>query len=217
MSSTRSEALPGPPAVRRVLYTVGVVVLFRFLFDFTWMQVVVITVILLVSESVELSDPVPGVDERHFRLLLGLIGVAAAGVAYWGQSDAGVAVAGFAVGGWLALDALYSLRTGLRAGEDDLEDAGFGDVMLLMQVGNLVAEELKTGPKTVPELAEACDMTESRVRDALELHERSGTVSREGDLWTLDESKIGAWPFVRDNARRLLTRLLRPFRLFVPS
>ncbi|WP_136716047.1 hypothetical protein [Halorientalis salina] len=217
MTATLRDSLPGRSAARRVLSAVGVVVLFRFLFEFTWPQVVVITLVLLVSESVELSEPIPGMDERHFRLLLGLIGVAAGGVAYWGQSDAGVAVAGFVVGGWLVLDALYSLRTGLRAVDDDLEEAGFGELMLLMQVGNLVAEELKTGPKTVPELAEACDMTESRVRDALDYHEQAGTASREGDLWILDESKIGPWPFVRDNARRLLARLLRPFRLFVPS
>jgi hypothetical protein len=217
MSASLSDTLPGPPPIRRVLYAAGFVLLLRFLFSFTWLQVVVVTAIVLVGDSVELADPVPGADARHFRLLFGLVAVAAGAIAYWLQSDLGVAVGGLAVGGWLTLDALYSLRAGIRPSHDEMEEQGFGETLLLMQVGNLVADELKDGPRTVPELAAACDMTESRVREALKFHERAGTAYREGDRWVLDDSNVGLWAFVRDNGRRIVSRLLRPFRLFVPT
>ena len=44
-----------------------------------------------------------------------------------------------------------------------------------MQVGHLVAEELKDGPKAVAELADACNMTESRVQEALNYREQANT------------------------------------------
>lgn len=236
--SALSDALPGSPTLRRALYAVGLVVLFGYLFDFSWAQVAVITAIVLVSDSVEIGHDIPGVDERHVRLLLGLVVLGVGGFVTWRGTDVGVAVGAAVVGGWIALDAVYSLRAGIRtSGPDDEPTASEG--MLSMQVGNLVAEELRDGPKTVPELADACDMTESRVRDALDLHERAGTAYRvsdrreaterangtdgpvsddeEREVWALDESKVGPWAFVRDNTRRTVARIARPFRLFVPS
>ena len=212
-----TDPLPDTSPLRRGAYTVGLVALFGVVFGFTWSQAIVVTVIVLVGESVELARPLPGLDERHFRLAFGLVAMAAGGVAYWAQGDTTVATVGFGGGGWLVLDALYSLREGIRSNDDGMVDADSSEVLLSMQVGHLVAEELKDGPKTVPELADACDMTESRVREALEFHERADTAYRDGDQWYLDESKIGPWAFVRDNTRRILVRFLRPFRLFVPS
>ena len=212
-----TDSLPGTSPVRRAAYAVGLIALFGVAFGFTWSQAIVVTVILLVGESVELARPLPGLDERHFRLAFGLIAVAAGGVAYWAQGDTTVAAVGFGGGGWLVLDALYSLREDIRSNDDGMVDADSSEVFLSMQVGHLIAEELKDGPKTIPELADACDMTESRVREALEYHEQADTAYRDGDQWHLDESKIGAWAFVRDNTRRALARFFRPFRLFVPS
>jgi hypothetical protein len=212
-----TDSLLGTSSIRRAVYVVGLVALFSVVFDFTWSQAVVVTVIVLMSESVELARPLPGLDERHFRLALGLVAVAAGGVAYWAQGDVTVTAVGFGGGGWLTLDALYSLREGIRSTDDGMVDADSSEVFLSMQVGHLVAEELKDGPKTVPELADACDMTESRVREALEYHDRADTAYSNGDQWHLDESKIGPWAFVRDNTRRALARFFRPFRLFVPS
>lgn len=188
------DSLPGTSPVGRAAYAVGLVALFGVVFDFTWSQAIVVAGIVLAGESVELARPLPGLDERHFRLAVALGG-----------------------GGWLVLDALYSLREGIRSNDDGMVDADSSKVFLSMHVGHLVAEELKDGPKTVPELADACDMTESRVREALEYHERADTAYRNGDQWHLDESKLGLWAFVRDNTRRALARFLRPFRLFVPS
>ena len=212
-----TDSLLGTSPVRRAAYAVGLIALFSIAFDFTWPQAIVLTAVVFVGDSAELARPLPGLDERHFRLALGLIVVAAGGVAYWAQGDATVAAVGVGGGGWLLLDALYTLREGIRSGDDGGADADSNEVFLSMQVGHLVAEELKDGPKTVSELADACDMTESRVREALDYHEQADTAYRDGGQWHLDESKIGAWAFVRDNTRRALVRFLRPFRLFVPS
>ena len=234
--SALSDSLPGSPSLRRALYAVGLVVLFRYLFEFSWAQVVVIAAIVLASESAEIGREIPGIDERHARLALGGILFAIGGVVAWRGTDSGVAIGAAAVGGWLALDALYAFRAGVRIGSVTDAEPSSSEVFMSMQVGNLVAEELQDGPQTVPELAAATDMTESRVRDALDYHERAGTAYRvrdgreeranvagpasddgECEVWALDESKIGPWAFVRDNTRRVVARIARPFRLFVPS
>ena len=212
-----TDSLSGTSPLRRAVYAVGLVALFAVLFDFTWPQALVVTVVVLMGESVELARPLPGLDERHLRLVLGLVAAGAGSVAYWAQGDVAVAAVGLGGGGWLTLDALYSLQAGIRSSPDEIPDADTSEVFLLMHIGHLVADELKDGPKTVLELAEACDMTESRIREALEYHERAETAYRDGDQWYLDESKIGPWAFVRDNTHRALARLLRPFWLFVPS
>ncbi|AQL43842.1 hypothetical protein BV210_14515 [Halorientalis sp. IM1011] len=219
-----SESLPGSPSLRRALYAVGLVVLFRYFFEFSWAQVVVIAAIVLLSESAEIGREIPRIDERHARLALGGILLVVGGFVAWRGTDTGVAAGAALVGGWLVLDALYSLRAGIRLDDAAEEDPPTSEMMLSMQVGNIVAEELKDGPKTVPELAGATDMTESRVRDALDYHERAGTAYRVSDhadgdreVWALDESAVGPWAFVRDNTWRIVARLARPFRLFVPS
>ncbi|WP_147441192.1 hypothetical protein [Halorubrum sp. Atlit-26R] len=212
-----TDSLLGTSLVRRAAYAVGLIALFGIAFGFTWSQAIIVVAIVLVGESAELANPLPGLDERHFRLALGLVVVAAGGVAYWAQGDTTVAAVGVGVGGWLLLDALYSLQEGIRSDEDEMADADSSEVFLSMQVGHLVAEELKDGPKTVSELADACDMTESRVREALDYHEQADTAYSDGGQWYLDESKIGTWAFVKDNTWRALVRFLRPFRLFVPS
>ena len=212
-----TDSLLGTSLVRCAAYAVGLIALFGIAFDFTWPQAIIVSAILFVGRSAELARPLPGLDERHFRLALGFVAVAAGGVAYWAQGDTTVAAVGVGGGGWLLLDALYSLREGIRSSDDGMADADSSEVFLSMQVGHLVAEELKDGPKTVSELADACDMTESRVREALDYHEQADTAYRDGGQWHLDESNTGAWAFVRDNTRRALARIFRPFRLFAPS
>lgn len=52
--------------------------------------------------------------------------------------------------------------------------------MLLMNHGNLVMGEPREGPRTLPELAAARDLTESLVRDAV------GIAAEEGMVYRLD-------------------------------
>jgi hypothetical protein len=96
------------------------------------------------------------------------------------------------------LASVYSLRSD----DEEMADADSSELFLSMQVGHLLAEELKQGPKTVQGLADACDMTESRVREALDYHEQATTAYGDGEQWHPDESKIGTWAFIRDDTRR---------------
>ena len=91
-------------------------------------------------------------------------------------------------------------------------------MMLILNHAHLVVDELQAGPKTVPELAEGCDLTESCIRDVLEVATEDGMIYRVSDTersparYALDESKVGGVAFVRSNGKRILRRLARPFR-----
>ncbi|MFD1589210.1 hypothetical protein ACFR9U_19710 [Halorientalis brevis] len=203
-------------SLRSGLYAVGLLVLFRVVFEMAWETVGVLAAIALFTESFDVASAVPDLDERYLLFVFSLFPIGIGAVLLRTGDDPVLGGAAVATGGWLLLDTVYNLRTGHHPGSSD-EDIKATDAMLLMQVGNLVADELQDGPKTVPELAAACDMTESRVRDALAFHERAGTAYEDDGEWHLDDSKIGPWAFVRDNAIRIGGRLVRPFRLFVPS
>jgi len=93
------------------------------------------------------------------------------------------------------------------------------EMMLVMNHAHLVVVELKQEPKTVAELADACDLTESRVCEALKIGTDDGMIyridtgtSEDGKRYALDESKVGGLAFVRSNGKRILRRLARPFQ-----
>jgi hypothetical protein len=192
------------------------VLLFRYGFDQTWSQVAVVTVVVLFAEVADLSRALGGVDPRYVRGLLGVLLVGAGLAAVVRGPDLAVAAVGVGIGWWVVLDAAYARYAGDRPAETD-DDLDASEAMLRMHVARLIVDELDSGPQTVPELAAACDMTESRVRDTLEMLASTDTVHREGEAWVLDESRVGLWPFLRDNTRRVAARLARPFRLFVPA
>lgn len=100
-------------------------------------------------------------------------------------------------------------------GDDKMANADSSELFLSMQVSHLVAEALNDGPKTVPELADACDMTESRVRETLDYHEQVDTAYTDGGQWHL-ESKIRMRAFIKHNTRSALARCFCPFWPFVP-
>jgi hypothetical protein len=121
------------------------------------------------------------------------------------------------IGVWFLFDARRDFTEGRHPHPND--DMTASEMMLVMNHGHLVAEELKQGPKTVAELVDACDLTESRVREALNVATDDGMIYRvdgsPGDdieRYALDESKVGGVAFVRSNAKRILRRLARPFR-----
>ena len=91
--------------------------------------------------------------------------------------------------------------------------------MLLTQHAHLVGNALREEPKTVSELAAACDLTESRVREAISIAGDGGTIypvdpGAVDPRYALDEGNMGASGVGRlaaGGARRLFRRLLRPF------
>jgi len=93
------------------------------------------------------------------------------------------------------------------------------EMVLVMNHAHLVVGELKQEPKTVAELADACDLTESRVREAPDVATNDDMVccvgseqGDDGERYVLDESKVGGVAFVRSNSKRILRRLARPFQ-----
>lgn len=180
------------------------------------------------SEAVAIVREAPGVDDRWVGVLVGTV-VTLVSLAWFGYELTAASGAGgpawfpaltALVGVWFLLDARRDfVEGGPRDGEAET-DLAASDAMLVMQHAHLVAEELKSGPKTVPELAAACDLTESRVREALavapddavsRLDESNGEAEYDG-RYALDESALGPLAFVRLNGARALRRLARPFR-----
>lgn len=86
------------------------------------------------------------------------------------------------------------------------------EAMVQLQHTQLVIEELQRGPKTATELANDCDLTESRVKQALQiLTDDDGVYVIDHDEGTpkyaVNESKLGKMAFVRFIGKRLLRPL----------
>lgn len=174
---------------------------------------------LAVIETVQILAETPSVDDRWVGLGIGAF-VTGLSLVWFGYeltaaSDTG-GPAWFPaltalVGVWFLLDA----RSGGQSYADNPDDMGFNEMLTVMNHASLVVEELKDSPKTVSELADACDLTESRVREALAVGTDDGAVYRVDDdeeRYALDESMMGPAAFVRLNGKRVLARLARPFR-----
>lgn len=181
-----------------------------------------------VVEFTRVLRELPGVDGRRVDAAVG--GCIAAVSAGWLGYEATVGATGVLwlpalatlAGVWLLLDARRDLIEDVPTSADPTEDMSSAEVFAALSHAQLLAEELREGPKTVPELATACDLTESRVRESLSYLTDDGTVYRvdNGDddpaaehKYALDESRIGVPAFVKLNGTRLVRRLLRPLRI----
>lgn len=177
------------------------------------------------SEVLDGLVDVPGIDERWAKAALGLVMTVAGGVWLWVELSGATTVEtvfpalALATGLWLTLDARADFVQGRRVTElDAVEEMDTGEAMLAMQHIRLVATELQTGPKTVSELATACDLTESRVRTAIDLASEDGTVypvetDADDPRYALDERKVGfsgVGRLLGGGLRAIVARLARP-------
>lgn len=179
-------------------------------------------VALVVSEVVLLLRDTPEIDQRYLQAAIGLAAVAGSLVmgysALTGGSTALWLPTGLVVfGAWLAVDAAADLYRGHTPDTGREEQPSSADVMLLMSHAHLVSGELEDGPRTVPELADACDLTESRVEETLEQLVDSGVVSGESrpggrDRYVLHEERTGVVAFLRKLLLDAVARATRPFR-----
>ena len=164
-----------------------------------------IALAFVLTESMNLVRDVPSVDERWVKAGAGAL--LAVGATVWLALELGGSavpddllfpVLGVLAGLWLVLDARVDFREGRRFGDiENVDDLEAGEAMVIMQHARLIGNELEAGPRTVPELAEACDLTESRVREAIEIAGRDGSIYQvEGDAeqprYALDERRMGA-------------------------
>jgi len=191
---------------------------------------------VVITEAVDMLNAVPGVDERWVKAGFSVVFLAISGIWLWADlreptTDGFVWFPVAAVGGglWLLLDTRADFVQGRRVGESgglsDLDDLSSREAMLLIQHTSLVADHLKEGPKTVPELAADCDLTESRVREAIEIAADDGTVypvddpTADGDAdgeprYAVDDRLLGVGGFGRKAAGGLsgfARRVVRPF------
>lgn len=193
--------------------------------------VVGLLTMVLVTETVDILELHPGVDERWVKVGLGGVLLVASVVWLWGtlQEIPSVSrwlpVVAIASSVWVLLDARADFVQGRRldgrrfhTSEPD-DDLTASELMLLTQHAHLVGNALREEPKTVAELAAACDLTESRVREAIQIVGNDGTIysvdpALDDPRYALDEQKMGASGVGRlavGGVTSLTRRLVRPF------
>ena len=183
------------------------------------------TVGLVVLETVAVLRETPTVADRWIQLGIGaFVSLASVGwLAYeltvTGNSSGPTwfPVLTFLAGVWFLTETRNDVRG--KYTDSTTEEMSSSDVMLVLNHAHLITEELKTGPKTLEELAESCDLTVSRVEEAVEvasdegiIHQVSNEESDDTVRYALDESQLGGSAFVRTNGKRLVQRMLEPFR-----
>ena len=117
-------------------------------------------------------------------------------------------------GVWFVLDGTVTIRYGSARTPHEFVSGAESEAMLRMRILHTVHRTLRESdqPHTPTELAEACDLTESRVRSALEYLERRGQVSRtDGEYRAVPQTWGRLTPVVRFGAW-LPHRILRPVR-----
>ncbi len=177
-----------------------------------------LTIAIVIGEGFTVLQNTPEVDQRYVKGAMGVGVVGGSLVMGYSIVAGGSGAAWFPIltllgGLWLLADVHADFRHGRGADAGQSEDLSSEEVMLLMNHGHLVATALEDGPSTVEQLATDCDLTESRVREALNFMERSGTVSHDGDRYVLREENVGPWAFVRNLATGTVRRIARPFRI----
>ena len=83
---------------------------------------------------------------------------------------------------WLLLDARVDFAYDTSSTDTDpVDDLDPGAFLLRMLRLNRIADTLESGPKTIPEIAADCDLTERQVRAAIELSGDDGPIVRVDD------------------------------------
>lgn len=186
---------------------------------------IAISIAFVLVETIEILRETPSIGNRWVQVGIGVV-VSLASLAWLAYEFTLAANTGgqawfpastFIAGVWFLLDARRDSVEGRSHNPND--DIDTSEVMLVVNHAHLVVEELKAGPRTVPELAERCDLTESRVSEALDVatddgmvYQVSGNSSEDRERYALDESKVGGAAFVRSNGKRIIRRIARPFR-----
>lgn len=181
----------------------------------------------LLLELMGVARTLPGVDERWLTGGFAVLASIASGVWLWltlagSVTRSDVLLPALAVAGslWLLLDARADFVQGQPTEDTSAyDDMTAAEAMLISQHSRLVVESLQNGPKTVSELADACDLTPSRVRDVIEVVGDSGAIyavdpAAEQSRYALDEGKLGLTGLgrqARSGTSNLLRRFARPF------
>ncbi|SDY14875.1 response regulator [Halobellus clavatus] len=142
------------------------------------------------------------------------LGLVAVGVFLMLSYTAWIGGVALLAGFWFVFDGAVTIRYGSARTPHEFVSGAESEAMLRMQILHTVHRALRESdqPHTPGELAEACDLTESRVRSALEYLEQRGQVSRtEGEYRAVPQTWGRLTPVVRFGAW-LPHRILRPVR-----
>jgi hypothetical protein len=181
------------------------------------------TTAFVISEGRAVVQAAPGVDVRAFDTAVGVCVTGLSAVWLWVEATPTVTgrillpVLGLAGGLWLLFD-VRADRT-QEHGSPASVDLDTDELMLVFQHVRLIARELEDEPQTVAELATACDLTTSRVREAIEYGTQSGTFypvdpDAETPRYAVDERRTGVVGFGRQAVETLSwvgRRFARPF------
>lgn len=176
-----------------------------------------LAIALVLSELVTVFQDTPAVDQRYVKAFIGLFVIGGSLLMGYGIAASGSGPTWFPVltligGVWLLADVYADFRHGRGADAGQSNDLSATDMMLLSNHGHLISNALEEGSCTVEQLATDCDLTESRVREALDQMERSDIVGHDGDQYVLREENVGPWAFVRNIVTGTARRIVRPFR-----
>lgn len=202
--------------VRSFALTAVVVAALVALTDFPVSAGVVLLTLSAGAATVEVADDAYGLPDGTTELVYGGL-LVAVGVGFVVTGAGHLAGAVFVLaGGWFALDAATAIRYGTPRERHDYV-AGIGDdrseFMLRTQVMGSVYHRLRDAdrPRTVEELAVDLDLTESRVRGALDYLEAKGKVAPVGDdCYRATPPRWGRLAPVAKFAVWLPRRLVRP-------
>ncbi len=154
---------------------------------------------------------------------IGLVCILVSLYSFFGVADvvdggSGLVAALFAVGGaWLVLDGFQTYRRDGRdprpsTAEEYLDVNDRSEQLLRFQSSTAVARAIRDEPRTVPQLADDLDLTESRVEGALTVLEERNHVYREDDVYRANEDKVGKIDLLKRLVRWVPRRFVRPFR-----
>lgn len=189
---------------------------FAIVLDVSREMLIGLIVAIVVGEIATVFQDTPEIDQRYVKGGIGVVVVGGSLVMAYSITTGDSGAAWFPIltllgGFWIFADVYADFRHGRGADAGQSDDLSSADVMLLSNHGHLVSNALKEAPRTVEQLATDCDLTESRVREALDHMERSGVVSHDGDQYVLREENVGLWAFVRNIVTGMIRRLARPF------
>lgn len=202
--------------------------------DFDETAIVTLAAVLVGTPLAGAAFEALGVSRTAAGVAFGAVVAAAGGLVALDAAVLGGVVV--AVGAWIALDAVYTWRTGGRSGSrgDELgeparrqrrergadgdpldEDASFGETNRVLQDSGAIVRTLRDAPVALPEsdLADRTDLPDERFDAALRMALDSAAVEETTRGYVAKESELG----LRASLRRLLRRIVRPFRLFVPG
>ncbi|WP_226006126.1 hypothetical protein [Natrinema salinisoli] len=161
-------------------------------------------------ERFDIGPGIAGIAFGGFAVAAGIVQLRDGGRLFGGSL--------LAIGFWICLDGLYTWRTGDETTRDE-DDMTKDEVLLVSEHNRWLLEELRAADRPLAK-AEICDRTgllDGDFERLLEIHGDSGPIERVGNGYAIDEDEMGGIAFVRNIARKAVSRLLRPFRLFRPA